>query len=234
MRGEVFHYDEAQGFGFIAAADGNRYTFRREDLRRAAPMDKGTVVEFQPSGGQAKDVFSIRAQLQGHAPAPAAAPPPQHFGRMAVADGPAGPGLWGYFWAALTRNYANFQGRSGRKEYWAYILFWVISMVVLVMTGFTLDGAVGNLDSGEPWLTGLFLVGPVLATVVPWAALLARRMHDLGMSGWFCLLVLGSQLFLLPLGLLLVIVFGMIPADPNGNRWGPGTSGGGTAVAPKP
>ncbi|RVA85503.1 DUF805 domain-containing protein, partial [Mesorhizobium sp. M7A.F.Ca.CA.004.01.1.1] len=26
MRGEVLHYDEIQGFGFISGADGNRYT----------------------------------------------------------------------------------------------------------------------------------------------------------------------------------------------------------------
>jgi len=30
MQGEVLHYDEAQGFGFITGADGNRYTFARE------------------------------------------------------------------------------------------------------------------------------------------------------------------------------------------------------------
>lgn len=38
MRGEVLHYDEDQGFGFITGADGNRYTFRREDLRRETSM----------------------------------------------------------------------------------------------------------------------------------------------------------------------------------------------------
>ncbi|TIU14951.1 MAG: DUF805 domain-containing protein, partial [Mesorhizobium sp.] len=62
MRGEVLHYDEDQGFGFIAGADGNRYTFAREDLRREATIGRGTAIEFQPAGGRARDVFSIRAQ----------------------------------------------------------------------------------------------------------------------------------------------------------------------------
>ena len=62
MRGEVLHYDEDQGFGFITGADGNRYTFARENLRRETAMAKGTAVEFQPGGGQARDVFSIGAQ----------------------------------------------------------------------------------------------------------------------------------------------------------------------------
>ncbi|TIW32039.1 MAG: DUF805 domain-containing protein, partial [Mesorhizobium sp.] len=50
MRGEVLHYDEDQGFGFITGADGNRYTFAREDLRREASMARGTAIEFQPAG----------------------------------------------------------------------------------------------------------------------------------------------------------------------------------------
>ena len=50
MRGEVVHYDEAQGFGFLQGADGNSYSFRREDLRRDMPMPKGTAVEFKVNG----------------------------------------------------------------------------------------------------------------------------------------------------------------------------------------
>ncbi|RUU09670.1 DUF805 domain-containing protein, partial [Mesorhizobium sp. M6A.T.Ca.TU.002.02.2.1] len=75
MRGEVLHYDETQGFGFITGADGNRYSFAREDLRREASMAKGALVEFQPGGGHARDVFSINAQTAAAgAPAAAAAP----------------------------------------------------------------------------------------------------------------------------------------------------------------
>ncbi|TIL23541.1 MAG: DUF805 domain-containing protein, partial [Mesorhizobium sp.] len=47
MRGEVLHYDEDHGFGFITGADGNRYTFAREDLRREATIGRGTAIEFQ-------------------------------------------------------------------------------------------------------------------------------------------------------------------------------------------
>ncbi|WP_352724395.1 hypothetical protein [Mesorhizobium sp. M0500] len=74
MRGEVLHYDEDQGFGFITGADGNRYTLAREDLRREASVAGGTTVEFQPAGGRARDVFSIRAQ-----PASAPLQPPRRL-----------------------------------------------------------------------------------------------------------------------------------------------------------
>ncbi len=32
--------------------------------------------------------------------------------------------LWTYFTDGLTRNYARFQGRARRAEYWGYTLFW--------------------------------------------------------------------------------------------------------------
>jgi uncharacterized membrane protein YhaH (DUF805 family)/cold shock CspA family protein len=221
MRGEVLHYDDSQGFGFIATPDGSRYSFAREDLRRAAPMPKGTMVEFQPSGGRAKDIFSIRAQQQGHVAAPAAPPPPQHFGRTAVAEPPARPSLWGYFRGGLTRNYANFQGRAGRREYWGYILFWTLAMIAVVSAGMASDDSMGNLDGSEvPWLTVTLLVLILLASIVPWVAMLVRRLHDIGMAGWFCLLILPFQFVLVPIGLLLVFVFGMIPSDPKENAWG--------------
>jgi cold shock CspA family protein len=56
MRGEVLHYDEAHGFGFITGEDGNRYTFRREDLTRSFPLARGVTVEFHVSGDQARAV----------------------------------------------------------------------------------------------------------------------------------------------------------------------------------
>ncbi|RUW18093.1 DUF805 domain-containing protein, partial [Mesorhizobium sp. M4B.F.Ca.ET.013.02.1.1] len=62
MRGEILHYDEDQGFGFLTGADGNRYSFAREDMRRETSLTKGAVVEFQPDRGQARNVYSVRPQ----------------------------------------------------------------------------------------------------------------------------------------------------------------------------
>src|SRR4051794_17477839 len=121
MRGEVLHYDEDQGFGFITGADGNRYTFAREDLRRETSMARGTAVEFRPAGDRAGGVYSIGAHTAdpaaGAAAAAAAPPkpgnaPPRHFGRFAENVPIAGTGLWDYFWRGLTANYFNFAGRA--------------------------------------------------------------------------------------------------------------------------
>lgn len=234
MRGEVIYYDEGQGFGFIQGADGNRYTFTAEDLRRQMPMAKGATVEFQPNGDKARDVFSLRAPLaaqpdrrpagaapvlSGSAHGPAA---PQRFGRLTADAGGAEPtGLWDYFRRGLTERYASFSGRARRKEYWGYFLFWTIALFFICVVGLVADGAAGNLDRSDgPLLTmaacGLF----VLATFLPGLAITVRRIHDIGLSGWLYLLV-----FIPTVGALIVFVFTLIPSQAHENRWGPVPAG---------
>ncbi len=230
MRGEVLHYDEAQGFGFITGADGNRYTFTREDLRRDGTVSKGTVVEFQNAAGQAKGVFAIRAEAgrgaaaQGPTAAPAApvgGPPPQaHFGRAASAvDAVPSTSLWGYFLRALTSNYVNFRERARRKEYWGFYLFWMLAAIGLALLGLMIDGSIGNLGSTSSYgpiasltLPGLF----VLATFLPALAITIRRQHDIGLSGWFYLLILIPYI-----GGMIIFVFSLIPSQKHENKWGP-------------
>lgn len=219
MRGEVLHYDETQGFGFLAGSDGNRYAFAREDLRGTAVPGKGTQIEFQPSGSQARDVFAIHAQVGAPEIASTA---PQHFGRMAVGNPDEGTGLWSYFWRGMTANYANFSGRARRKEFWGFYLFWAILIVLVAGAGFGVDGALGNLETGDGYpVAGLSVLGLlVLAGIVPNIAITVRRIHDLGLSGWFYLLIL------LPyVGGLILFVFTLIPSQKHENRWGPVPAG---------
>jgi uncharacterized membrane protein YhaH (DUF805 family)/cold shock CspA family protein len=238
MRGEVIYYDETQGFGFIQSADGSRYTFTAEDMRRQMPIGKGATVEFQPDGDKARDIFSLRTPVTAQPERrPAAAAPvisatantaaagqaaPQHFGRFAADTDHAEPtGLWGYFRRALTEKYATFSGRARRKEYWGYVLFWTIALLVVSVLAMIADGAAGNLDHGDgPLLTmaadGLF----VLATFLPGLAITIRRIHDIGLSGWFYLLV-----FIPSIGALIVFVFTLIPSQKNENKWGPVPAG---------
>ena len=235
MRGEVLHYDEAQGFGFITGSDGNRYTFRREDLRQAFPISKGALIEFRESGSQARDISPIGGTANAPTTAmpvtPAvsatvtapAAPRPQHFGRFAVPGSQAstGTGLWDYFKAGMTSNYANFRGRARRKEYWGFVLFYMVAMIALSVAGVAIDAGVGNFDyaSEAPFVTialiGLFL----LATFIPGIAVSVRRFHDIGLSGWFYLLFL--VLAFITIGGLIILIIGLIPSQKRENKWGP-------------
>lgn len=229
MRGEVLHYDETQGFGFITGADGNRYTFARENLRRETSMAKGALVEFQPGSGRARDVFSIDAKAADVPAAASAAPSqtgnapetpkPQHFGRSAEHEPAAATGLWDYFWRGLAENYFNFAGRARRKEYWGYCLFWTIALLVIGGIGVFIDDTMGNLDElpvVTVGLCGLFL----LATLLPWLGLNVRRLHDIGLTGWLVLLVLIPTF-----GSLIILIFALIPTQGRENQWGPVPAG---------
>jgi uncharacterized membrane protein YhaH (DUF805 family)/cold shock CspA family protein len=246
MRGEVLHYDKAHGFGFITGEDGNRYTFRREDLKRPFQLSKGTVVEFRESGDQARDVSPPLASTQVSAPAPAEAPPrpvrltatpiatptaqsvPQRYGRNAVGDsevaGQASTGLWSYFWATITTNYANFHGRARRKEYWGFGLFYVLGMILLTIAGLAIDAATGNLDYGVDFpimATTIIVLPAFLASLVPGIAITVRRFHDIGLSGWFYLLMWVIGFLLAGVVMIMAVVLGLIPSQRRENKWGP-------------
>ncbi|WP_253787841.1 DUF805 domain-containing protein [Flavobacterium sp. HSC-32F16] len=74
-------------------------------------------------------------------------------------------------------NYANFNGRARRKEYW---LFALANVLISFVLGFILGlispklALIGNLYS--------------LAVLIPAIAAGVRRMHDVGKSGWFLLI----------------------------------------------
>jgi len=228
VRGEVLHYDVAQGFGFITAVDGSRYTFSREDLRRDAPMSKGMAVEFQPAGSHARNVLSIRAQFgipsvmpSDPAASPrasaASAPMAQQFGRAAASGSAGNASLWGYFWRGVTSNYVNFRDRARRAEYWSFYLVYLLVGATLVGTGVALDLAAGNLDEpdGAPYAALSLFSLYFLATFIPNLAINVRRIHDIGLSGWFYLLIL------LPyVGGLIIFVFSLIPSQKHENKWG--------------
>lgn len=73
--------------------------------------------------------------------------------------------------------YAQFDGRARRKEYWFYALFNFIVSLLL-----TLIGRLIHLNWLD-YLYGLLVFIPTLAVTV-------RRLHDTGRRGWWILLEL--------------------------------------------
>jgi uncharacterized membrane protein YhaH (DUF805 family) len=71
-------------------------------------------------------------------------------------------------------NYANFSGRARRSEYWYYTLCGGIIGIVLRILDFII-----GLDFN--------LLGTIysLAVFIPGLAVLVRRFHDVGKSGWY-------------------------------------------------
>ena len=78
----------------------------------------------------------------------------------------------------VIENYKDFDGRSRRSEFWWFQLALVIATVIVG----TIEMAMGvDVEtSGLTPLSGIFLI----ATFLPSAAVTARRLHDVGMTGW--------------------------------------------------
>jgi len=83
-------------------------------------------------------------------------------------------------------NYANFEGRARRKEYWMFALFHMIfiygGMILLGLAAYAMD---------SPAIIALIYIY-ILVTMVPALAVNCRRMHDVGKSGWYQLIPIYS------------------------------------------
>ena len=82
------------------------------------------------------------------------------------------------------QNYAVFSGRARRKEYWMFTLFNMIFAIVAMVLDNVLGIAIDEVGYGP--LYGIYALG----TLIPGLAVTARRLHDVGKSGWMFLIVL--------------------------------------------
>lgn len=88
-----------------------------------------------------------------------------------------------YFLDAM-RKYADFNGRARRSEYWYFALFYGLISVAVTILEFSMGMSV---EQGGNGMLGLLLS---LGFMIPSLAVAVRRMHDVGKSGWFCLIPL--------------------------------------------
>ena len=87
-----------------------------------------------------------------------------------------------YFLQAL-KNYAVFSGRARRKEYWMFALFNIIFAIAAMFA----DSLMGTSLGGTGY--GFVYMFYSLAMLIPALAVGVRRLHDVGKSGWFTLIV---------------------------------------------
>jgi len=100
-----------------------------------------------------------------------------------------------WFLKVVRDNYANFDGRATRQEYWMFYLFYMI---------FSFGAGVIDGLTGLGFISILF----TFALIIPSIACGIRRMHDVGKSGWF---------LLIPIYNLILLV---TSSDPNTNQYG--------------
>jgi len=119
-----------------------------------------------------------------------------------------------YFIDCLTKKYACFSGRARRQEYWLFVLFNFIAAFVVGFVGGFLAGATG--------ITAFAFLAPIynLAVLIPGFAVLFRRLHDTGRSGWWWLIALVPFV-----GWIVLLVFCCLDSQPGENRYGPNPKG---------
>jgi len=117
----------------------------------------------------------------------------------------------------VLKNYANFNGRARRKEYWMFFLFNLIFAVCAAVIDNLLGLSSKDMGGYGP-IYGLY----ALATLLPGLAVAVRRLHDVGKSGWFLLVGL------IPLiGGIWLLVLMATDSQPGSNEYGPNPKEGG-------
>lgn len=111
--------------------------------------------------------------------------------------------------------YAEFEGRSTRTEYFAFTaLTLIVNMVLLAllaMSAVANGGGIGGFGYMALGLLGLFNI----FCFVPAIALVVRRFHDQGRTGWMALLM-----FVPSVGGLILFVFMCLRGDAGANMYG--------------
>ena len=103
----------------------------------------------------------------------------------------------------VLKQYADFNGRARRSEYWYFTLFNIL-----------ISFAIGFISAliGLPSLGALYS----LAVLIPGIAVAVRRMHDVGKSGWILLVAL------IPIiGSIYIVILAVTDGDAGDNKYGP-------------
>jgi uncharacterized membrane protein YhaH (DUF805 family) len=126
--------------------------------------------------------------------------------------------LMNYFLDALGK-YAVFTGRARRSEYWYFVLFSCLIVIALASVGLYIAKVTGGPPTLAQYLADFFS----LLILVPSLAVSVRRLHDIGMNGWWVLLNF------VPLGGLVLLYFFCQDSQSGENAYGPNPKG---VVAP--
>lgn len=101
--------------------------------------------------------------------------------------------LWTYFTECYTNNYFNLKGRARRREYWGFMLFFVIistglrlvgTFFSLLFLGISDDPALSLTSTlGTSFVTSSLAFAFSLGSLLPLISVTVRRLHDRGMTG---------------------------------------------------
>lgn len=107
----------------------------------------------------------------------------------------------------VLKKYAVFSGRARRKEYWYFVLFNIIIMIILIIIGRAIDSSI---------LSTIYSLG----VLIPSIAVDIRRLHDTNRTGWWLLIGL------IPIiGWIVLLIFMVQDSQKGENQYGPNPKG---------
>lgn len=106
--------------------------------------------------------------------------------------------------------YATFSGRATRSEFWTfYIINLLIVIVLRAFSEILADEGHEKIASIILGVEGLF----ELVILLPCLTVAVRRLHDIGKSGWWLLIMF------IPFGGLFLLIWVLRPSDPEENEY---------------
>lgn len=106
-----------------------------------------------------------------------------------------------FYFISGIKKYVEFCGRATRKEYWMFVLFYILFDIFFKLI---------DLSFGTEWISVIYS----LLLLLPLLGLSTRRLHDVGRSGWWQLLI-----FIPIIGILVLLYFYISQSDGN-NQYG--------------
>jgi len=214
-------YDDPQDPTQLRWWDGSRWTDRRQPRSAAIPPPSGSSygIPLPTDSPTTSDPWgsATKSSYGAQTPPPSTTPAsddwargPSHTGPMGGGRYPAPPMTFPEAISSGFRNYIVFRGRASRSEYWYWTLFLFLFAIIAGLAIGTILDVINDPTSFDGLLTLLLL--PLL---LPTVALTMRRLHDVGMSGWFILVS-----FIPWIGFIAAVIFGLMPGQDHANEYG--------------
>ncbi len=115
-----------------------------------------------------------------------------------------------WFFDVIKNRYADFDGRASRQEFWMFNLFYLLFVIAISL----LIIPFGNSETGLNIIFGIIVVYS-LGLAIPIWAVTVRRLHDIGLSGWWSLLS-----FIPYLGTVVLLIMCCMDSKPGSNKYG--------------
>ena len=104
----------------------------------------------------------------------------------------------------IINNYISFKGRASRSEYWWFFLFCICVGVITGIVDFVVGWNV-------MWITNIVII----ALFLPTLSVAVRRLHDMGRSGWWYLIVIIPYI-----GWIMFLILMIIEGEEHPNGYG--------------